>query len=207
MSGAIDAGIAAGARPVGQVGAFRNVEQRRHAVKFGVWCFLATVTMLFAAFSSSYIVRQAGTDWAPTPLPAVLWFNTLLLIVSGVALEVSRYEAKRGRLAASRGALIATVLLGVGFLVGQFGAWRDLAAQGYYLPSNPHASFFYILTSLHAAHLVAGLILLLYVTGRVSGAERRGDAPDMPFILGIGATFWHFFGALWIYLFAMLTWI
>ncbi len=54
---------------------FRSVAQRRHAVQFGVWCFLATVTMLFAAFSSSYIVRQSGADWTPTPLPSVLWFN------------------------------------------------------------------------------------------------------------------------------------
>ncbi len=190
---------------VGGVGVFRSVEQRRHAIQFGVWCFLATVTMLFAAFSSSYIVRQSGTDWAPTPLPAVLWFNTALLVVSSVALEVSRREAKRGRMSGSKVALAATVLLGVAFLVGQLGAWRDLAAQGYYLPTNPHASFFYILTALHAAHLVAGLILLLYVTRRVAGSESRGDTGDMPFLMGIGATFWHFFGALWVYLFAMLS--
>jgi cytochrome c oxidase subunit 3 len=106
---------------------------------------------------------------------------------------------------ASRVALATTVALGVSFLIGQLGAWRDLVAQGFYLPTSAHASFFYILTALHAAHLVAGLILLLYVIGRVGRSERRGDTEEMPFLLGIGATFWHFFGALWVYLFAMLA--
>ena len=185
--------------------AFATVEQRRWAIQFGVWCFLATVTMLFAAFSSSYIVRQAGTDWDPTPLPNVLWLNTALLALSSVALEVARRDAKRGRVQASRIGLSATVILGCAFVIGQFGAWRDLAAAGYYLPTSPHASFFYILTALHAAHLAAGLILLLYITGRVTFSARRGDEEEMPFLLGLGATFWHFFGALWIYLFAMLA--
>jgi len=185
--------------------AFRSIEQRRYAVQLGVWCFLAVVTMLFASFTSSYIVRQAGTDWAPTPLPRVLWFNTALLVLSSVALEVARRDARRGRLAGARTALLATVLLGAGFVVGQFAAWRDLAAAGYYLPTSPHASFFYILTALHIAHLAAGLILLLYITERVSFSSRRGDGEEMPFLLGIGATFWHFFGALWIYLFALLA--
>jgi cytochrome c oxidase subunit 3 len=184
----------------------REIEQRRYAVQLGVWCFLATVTMLFAAFSSSYIVRQAGTDWTPTPLPTVLWFTTALLAFSSAALEVSRREAKSGHMSASRSALGATVILGISFLIGQVGAWRDLVADGFYLPTSPHASFFYVLTALHAAHLTAGLILLLYVAARVSRSERHGDTDDMPFLLGIGATFWHFFGALWIYLVAMLAW-
>lgn len=185
--------------------AFVSIAQRRHAVQFGVWCLLAVVTMLFAAFTSSYIVRQAGTDWTPTPLPAVLWFNTALLVVSSVALEVARREGRRGQLAAARSALVAALVLGVSFLIGQLGAWRDLAASGYYLSTSPHASFFYVLTALHAAHLVAGLMLLLYVVGRVSIVTRSGAGEEVPFLLGIGATVWHFFGALWLYLFAMLA--
>jgi len=202
MSGATSI---AGETPLAADSAFRSVEQRRWAIHFGVWCFLATVTMLFAAFSSSYIVRQAGTDWDPTPLPRVLWFNTALLVVSSLALEVARREARRQRLAAARTSLIATLILGIAFVIGQFGAWRDLVAGGYYLPTSPHASFFYMLTALHAAHLTVVMVLLLYITRRVSVAERRGDSEELPFLLGIGSTFWHFFGALWIYLFAMLA--
>lgn len=193
------------AKQAGSAGMFRDVPSRRYAIQLGVWCFLATVTMLFAAFSSSYIVRQSGTDWQATPLPGVLWMNTLLLVASSVSLEISRHEARKGNLAISRSSLFTTILLGIGFLIGQFGAWRALAAGGYYLPSNPHSSFFYILTGLHAAHLTAGLILLIYLVQRVTFAGRRGDAEAMPFMLTIGATFWHFFGALWIYLFAMLA--
>lgn len=185
--------------------AFASIAQRRHALQLGVWCLLAVVTMLFAAFTSSYIVRQAGTDWTPAPLPAVLWFNTGLLAVSSLALEVARREVRRGEPGAARSAMIAAVVLGVSFLIGQLGAWRDLAAAGYYLPTSPHASFFYVLTALHAAHLAAGLVLLLYVTRGMGSATRAVAGDEALFLLGIGATVWHFFGALWLWLFALLA--
>ncbi len=183
----------------------RDVAKRHQAVQLGVWGFLATVTMLFAAFSSSYIVRQSGTDWQQTPLPGLLWANTLVLALSSVALEMARREARRDRSTAVKVSLATTILLGLTFLLGQFGAWRQMVAEGYYLPTNPHSSFFYILTGLHAAHLTAGLLVLAYVGGRVSMAGWRDDRQEMPFLLSVGATFWHFFGALWLYLFLMLS--
>jgi len=203
-----EAAVVAGSNAMGTVPASlrsRDVARRHQAVQLGVWCFLATVTMLFAAFSSSYIVRQAGTDWQQTPLPGLLWVSTLVLALSSVALEMARREARRERLTAVKVSLATTILLGLTFLAGQFAAWRQMVAEGYYLPTNPHSAFFYILTGLHAAHLGVGLLVLAYVGGRVSLAGWRNDRQEMPFLLSMGATFWHFFGALWVYLFLMLT--
>jgi cytochrome c oxidase subunit 3 len=182
-------------------------EQRRRdfALQFGMWVFLATATMLFAAFSSAYIVRQSGTDWRYLTLPSVLWLNTLLLVVSSVAIEIARVDARHGKWRGASASVVATALLGIAFVVGQFAAWRDLVAQGVYIPTNPYSSFFYILTGLHVLHLTAGLMFLLYVAWRIFRRAGVAESASLSSLLNLSATFWHFFGALWIYLFVLLT--
>src|SRR6185369_17453462 len=99
--------------------------------------------------------------------------------------------------------LFFTVLLGLGFLVAQIFAWRQLSRQGIYLVSNPHSSFFYLLTGAHAVHLIGGLLGLTFLWLRWRRA--RKDANDETFIAKRrGATdavaiYWHFMDALWIY--------
>ncbi|MEE9534257.1 MAG: cytochrome c oxidase subunit 3 [Acidimicrobiia bacterium] len=96
-------------------------------------------------------------------------------------------------------------MLGVSFLVGQLVVWQQLVTAGVYVPTSPHASFFYILTGLHGVHLLAGLILLLYTVGHIGNVKGHGDALDWRALMALSATFWHFFGVLWLYLFAMLA--
>jgi cytochrome c oxidase subunit 3 len=98
-----------------------------------------------------------------------------------------------------------TALLGVGFLASQLIAWRQLAAQGVYLASHPHSSFFYLLTGAHAFHLFGGLLALTFLwlrsrkqsddSGLISKRQASTDAV---------AIYWHFMDALWIYLFLLL---
>ena len=182
-------------------------EQRRRdfALQLGMWIFLATATMLFAAFSSAYIVRQSGTDWRHLTLPSVLWLNTLLLVVSSVSIEIARIDARNGKWQGATASVVATALLGIAFVVGQFAAWRDLVAQGVYVPTNPYSSFFYILTGLHVLHLTAGLMFLAYVAWRIFRRKGSEDSAPLSTLLNLAATFWHFFGALWLYLFVLLT--
>ena len=115
----------------------------------GVMMLLAAVTMLFAAFTSAMVVRRGlSGDWVSTPLPHILWLNTVLLAASSFVLR----EAPTSRTAAVRKRF--AVALGILFLAGQLEAWRELNAAGVYLPSNPAASFFYILTTVHAVHVI-----------------------------------------------------
>ena len=182
-------------------------EQRRRdfALQLGMWVFLATATMLFAAFSSAYIVRQSGTDWQVLTLPSVLWLNTLLLVVSSVSVEIARVDARHGKWRGASTSVVTTAMLGIAFVIGQFAAWRDLVAQGVYIPTNPYSSFFYILTGLHVLHLTAGLMFLLYVGWRIFRRQGTEENASLSSLLNLSATFWHFFGALWIYLFVLLT--
>lgn len=176
-----------------------------HSAQLGLWIFLATVTMLFASFTSAYIVRSASPDWRTTPLPVILWASTVILILSSITLEVSRSARKRADSTAAKSWFVTTMVLGFLFLGGQLAAWQQLMARGFYVPTNPHSSFFYVLTGLHGLHLLGGLLLLLYVFRRelMSGEAFSGSSGHDLTVLC--ATYWHFLAALWIFLFGMLS--
>ena len=78
-------------------------------------------------------------------------------------------------------------------------AWQQLRGQGLYLATNPNSSFFYVLTFVHVLHLLAGIGVLVYLTGRLvasRGALRRS-------LFENAAIYWHFLGVLWVYLFVL----
>jgi cytochrome c oxidase subunit 3 len=174
--------------PSGDGGGDSSPERRRLAAATGILLVLAAVTMFFMALTSAFLVRKGtGGDWVPLRLPAILWANTAILVISSAFLEVARRREKRGWLH------LATVL-GLAFLAGQLVAWKDLAAQGVYVWTNPGASFFYVLTAAHGVHLAGGVAALLYA----GTARARENA------LRVAATYWHFMGVLWIYLLLLL---
>jgi cytochrome c oxidase subunit 3 len=167
---------------------------------------LASVAMLFLGLTSAYIVReQLGGDFAEIDMPPLLLLNTALLIGSSLALEKSRRAlcAVAGQVAVSRlydTWLMTTLALGALFLLGQVVAWQQLSAQGIYLSTNPHSSFFYTMTGLHGLHLLGGVVALGYL------AVRRGSLPLLPLKRRTEAVaiYWHFMDGLWVYLLLLL---
>jgi cytochrome c oxidase subunit 3 len=187
----------------GALSAHPRAADREEQVRLGLWMFLATVTMLFAAFTSAYIVRRGGADWAPVALPPILWLNTAVLGASSLTLEAA------GRLGAARrwrraiGACAAALALGVAFLAGQVAAWRHMAADGVYVSSNPHSSFFYVLTGAHALHVAAALGVLAWGLAATWSGSR--DPRVWTARMEICRTFWHYLGAVWVFLFALVS--
>ena len=176
-------------------------------VRTGVWVGLATVGMMFAAFTSAIVVRKgAADDWQHIVLPNILYFNSLIIVISSFTFEIARRKV----LSYAKGItpsqitplawLGGTLALGLIFVVGQFVAWSQLKAQGVYLQSSPTSSFFYVLTVIHAIHVIGGLGGLTRVILKVSGQAftlRRSTLDGT-------AYYWHFMGALWIYLLLLL---
>jgi cytochrome c oxidase subunit 3 len=161
---------------------------------------LAAILMLFAAFTSAYVVRKGlSDDWQATAVPGVLWLNSMVLLASSFTLE----KARRWRQVQARfqGWWWATTGLGMIFLIGQIVAWQQLVAGGVYVNTNPSSSFFYLLTGTHAVHLLGGVIALLYLSWRV---WRRNSGGLGATALGVTALYWHFMDGLWIYLFLLL---
>jgi cytochrome c oxidase subunit 3 len=185
----------------GDYGSSGERARRIDTAKLGLWIALGSVTMLFSAFTSAYIVRSAGNDWVPLEAPGVLWINTLVLLVSSVTIELSRRAFRSFKPLAFRKWMFASAVLGSLFVAGQFLAWRELARQGVYLASHPHSSFFYVLTGVHGVHLIAGIVAVFYVLAR---AARYRLTPGESVAPDLAATYWHFVDGLWLYLILVL---
>jgi cytochrome c oxidase subunit 3 len=175
----------------------------------GIWIGLAAITMSFAAFTSAIVVRQAtATDWKHLNLPPILLLNTAFLLASSATLEIARRRVTafaRGLAALRHSAsfwLTATLVLGLLFVAGQYRAWHQLRGEGLYLASNPNSSFFYVLTAVHALHVLgglAGLVRVNYLFRRPVFALRRST-------LDATSYYWHFMGVLWLYV-LFVMWI
>lgn len=178
----------------------------RDKYRIGMWVALAGVMMMFTALTSAYIVRAAGaSDWTPIAIPPFLWISTGLIVISSVTFELARKGLKRNDQQAYGRMLLITVLFGLGFLGAQLLAWRQLVSQGVYLSSNPHSAFFYLLTALHALHLLGGILALDYLllhAWRKRAVEQIGARRSAA--AGAVAIYWHFMAGLWIYLFLLL---
>jgi cytochrome c oxidase subunit 3 len=167
----------------------------------GISLALAAIVMFFMALVSAYIVRKGqGGDWRPINLPQIVWINTLVLVASSITLEASRRAYDRDDATSFRLLWGATTVLGLAFLAGQYIAWRQLAAAGVYIASNPSSSFFYLLTAAHAAHLVGGLAALLYVLTRGWAYLRRSSG----IAASVTGVYWHFMDGLWVFLLLVL---
>ena len=190
-------------------GSFRDPESNANRYRIGMWVGLASVTMMFTSLSSAYIVRSTSADdWVPLPMPRVLLASTLLILASSVTIELARRKLKASLTKAYTQWIVVTVVLGLGFLVSQLFAWRQLTAQGLYLSSNPHSSFFYLLTGAHGVHLAGGLLGLsfLWLRSRRIAATAQVEKRQAMQQGAVDAVsiYWHFMDALWIYLFLLL---
>ena len=203
-----------------------SYRERLRRYRFGMMLGLTSVVMLFISFTTAYVVRKAGavwdplrndyiSNWVPIVLPlAALLFNTFLLLLSSATLEVARRRAAEdvavapiARIPGIRVSdhaslpwLWATILLGFAFLGGQYYAWRQLRLTND-LSNNISGGFFFMLTGVHAVHLMGGLLALLYA-GMTVWLRRPPETRRI--VVDVTAWYWHFMAVLWIYIFALL---
>jgi len=205
-----------------------NYGARLRRARLGLICGIATVSMVFISLTSAYVVRQGlptfdgatnsyVRDWGQVQLPwSLLAINTALLLVSSLTMELARRGIKRRAALAplqsmpgiSLGEeksfpwLGVTVLLGFGFLAGQWLAWGELKARGFFVDTNPNSSFVYLLTAAHAVHLAGGIIALIWAS--VTSLLQR-PVEGRRIVVDVTAWYWHFMAVLWIYVFALLA--
>jgi cytochrome c oxidase subunit 3 len=178
-----------------------------HPAKFNLWLFIVSIILLFGALTSAYIVSkgiESDKDmWHYFSMPKVLWLNTGILLVASVMLQIGLWGARKGDFKRAKIGFSLTMLLGLIFLAGQVVAWLNLTEEGVVFGAGGSNSgnYLYVLTCLHGLHIVAGLIFMGYVYVRLMGNRYHPGN-----IVGIenAATFWHFLGLLWLYLFIFL---
>ena len=207
-----------------------NYGARLRRARLGMICAIATVTMVFVSLTSAYVVRRGLPtfddstraylrDWGSVELPwLLLAINTALLVVSSVTMEGARRDiTRRAALAPVRSIpgvslgdessfpwLAVTVVLGFGFLIGQWMAWRELQGRGFFVNTNPNSSFVYLLTAAHALHLAGGIVALLWA-GATSLLRRPIEGRRI--VVDVTAWYWHFMAVLWLYVFALLAFV
>ena len=172
-----------------------------HPKKFALWLFLVSVVMIFAGLTSAFIVRQSEGNWLEFDLPQIFWVNSAIIILSSLSMHWAYRSAKKDHLDQLKLALGITTALGIAFLVGQWYSWVALVDMDVYFVGNPAGSFLYVLTGLHAIHLISGVIFLIIVL--ISSFKYKIHSKRLT-TLDMCATYWHFLGALWLYLFMFL---
>jgi cytochrome c oxidase subunit 3 len=170
-----------------------------HPKKFGLWLFMASVFILFMAFTSAYIVRRAEGNWQIFELPALFTYSTIVILLSSVTMQWTYFAVKRNQLANAKNMIVLTSVAGVIFLALQWMGWGSLIESSIHLVGNPSGSFLYIITGLHAAHIISAIVFLLVV---LANALRNRFNLNQ---LEMCTTYWHFLGVLWLYLFVFLT--
>lgn len=174
-----------------------SLAPQRVALRF----FLGIVAVLFALFITAYIVRMGLNDWRPMPESPALWMNTALLFFSSVALQWARANLDRREAQMKFGLLLGGCFT-VAFVVGQWLVWRDMIASGYIVYNNPANSFFYVLTALHALHIIGGLWVLARAGLRVWFG---GSMESVRLSVELCSVYWHFLLLVWLVVFALLS--
>ncbi|MGF1532569.1 MAG: heme-copper oxidase subunit III [Bernardetiaceae bacterium] len=189
---------------------YRIVDERdqtsrsMHPHRFVLWLILVSVTMMFAAFTSAYIVRRADGNWLYFELPQLFYWSSGVILVSSLTMHAAFYAARRDLIAPLKGLILTTFVLGLVFLYLQVMGWNEMVSGGVYFAgtsSNPAGSFVYVISLMHGVHIVAGLIFLLVVL--VKAFLYQVHAKSM-LTIRMCTTFWHFLDALWLYLFLFM---
>ena len=170
--------------------------------KFMLWLTIVAILMMFAGWTSGYLVRKAEGRWHEFELPQIFWYSTGILLVSSVSMFLAVQSAKKDKFNALKIAISITFVFGLAFLTTQVIGFSDLIKnQLYFAGSDVAASWLYALIGLHAAHVISGLVVLLI--SLISAFRFTADSKNM-LRIQLCATYWHFLDFLWLYLFLFL---
>ncbi|QBE67431.1 bb3-type cytochrome oxidase subunit III [Pseudoduganella lutea] len=167
----------------------------------GLWTFIGVVCMLFALFGAAYLMRIGYEDWRLLPpVPWQLWLSTALLGAADAALLFGARAAQRRCPRRARRLGVLGWGLSATFVASQSWAWAAMAAQRVDITAGPAAGFFYMLTGLHAVHVMGGMVAAAWVLARA----RQGDDVRLGQALSLCARYWHALLVLWCAVFGLL---
>lgn len=172
---------------------------RIHPKKFALWVACSSILMMFAAFTSAYIVRKAAGNWLEFQMPNLFFISTAVILLSSATLQSAYSAFNRGNERLYKVLLGGTFLLGIAFLILQYQGWVSLQEIGVPLRTNPSGDFIYVISGVHAAHIIGGLgVLSVAMIHAFSLPFNPTPARKLRFELTL--TYWHFVDFLWVYL-------
>ncbi|MEL6923289.1 MAG: cytochrome c oxidase subunit 3 [Bacteroidota bacterium] len=172
--------------------------------KFGLLVACASMTMMFLGFMSAYIVREAAGNWYEFPLPNMFFISAGVILLSSVVLHGSYRAFLRKNEAMYKGLMVLGFVLGIAFVVLQYMGWLQMQEMGLELTTNPSTSFIYVISFIHAAHVIAGIGVLVVALVHAFALNLRVTARrKLRFEMTL--IFWHFVDFLWIVLLIFFT--
>ncbi len=183
-----------------------TVRNRIHPQLFALYIAFGSIMMMFAALTSAYIVKHAQGDWLEYIIPDYFYFSTATLLLSSVTLHLSYNSFTKNKEGGYKSLLLVSFVLGVAFVVLQYKGWITLFEGGVDFVANVSGSFMYLITGLHALHIIGGI-------GAITVAILH--AYTLPFIVTekrktrfkLVLHYWHFVDVLWIYLLCFLMFV
>jgi cytochrome c oxidase subunit 3 len=166
---------------------------------------MVSMTMMFAGLTSAYVVSQSRADWAKNfELPSAFYFSTIAILGCSITFHLAKKAIQKDKHSATTSFLLATLALGIAFVILQFVGFGQIVAEGYFFTGSASSittTFLYVVVVVHLIHLAGGLISLLIII--YNHFKQKYNATQT---LGIelGAMYWHFLDFLWVYLFLFL---
>lgn len=163
-----------------------------------IWVLIVSELLVFgaglAAFLGVRLTDPAGFAAAQDHLHrAAAGVNTVVLVTSGWLAAFGAQAVETGRLARARGLLAAAAGMGAVFLAIKWAEYAGKAAQGIGVETHPFFTFYYLVTGFHAAHVAAGIVVLLVVAARAQAREVEA-----------GVAFWHMVDLVWVLVFPVI---
>jgi cytochrome c oxidase subunit 3 len=183
-------------------------QQRKkiHPHKFSLWVGMASILMMFAGFTSAYIVKRSdGNNWLEFTLPPVFWYSTGVILLSSLTIYLAAKAFKDRNMVRYRALITVTAVLGVLFTILQWSGFQFLQDHGVKLigsNSNPAGSFLGVITGVHMLHVLGGVAVLIVLFARAFNTQRKNYS-SVP--IEVASAYWHFVDAIWIYLFVFFN--
>lgn len=168
--------------------------------RVGLYVFLVVASSLFGLFTVSYFLRMEYADWRPIQEPWQLWMNTLLLLLASVMLQLSHRSGKMSDHSTMLRRLKLAGWLTVAFILGQLWAWSALSSAGHSVAENPSSSFYFLITGVHAVHILGGLVAWWRVLRRLNSVSPS----QLLLSIQLCTTYWHYLLIVWLCLFYLL---
>ena len=166
---------------------------------------MVSMTMMFAGLTSAYVVSQSRADWLKDfQLPSAFYYSTVAILGCSITFHMAKKAIQKDDQSKTTLLLLATLALGILFVVLQFVGFGQIVENGYYFTGSESSittTFLYIVVIVHLLHLAGGMISLLII---IYNHFKQKYNSTQTLGIELGAMYWHFLDFLWVYLFLFL---
>ncbi len=187
-----------------------SASNKESAASTALRFFLAVITVIFFLFTITFLQRTqsfdfqalSGEPWLPFTNANVLWQNSSYLLLASISIILAKKFAKQQSLSAIIISLTATAFFTLLFVSGQVHVWQQLNQSGFYIYTNPANSYYFLLTGVHALHIIGGILVFMRCIWLFSFNHSYLQLASR---LKLCALYWHYLFFIWLFLFFLLT--